>query len=81
MNKIFVFGDSVSFGELVSSNKSWPSLLSNHLDSTNKNVLVQNFSKNGDTTRLALLRLDFDILKRSPEIVIVQFGINDCNIW
>mgnify|MGYP001367335746 CR=1 FL=1 len=29
MKKIFVFGDSVSFGELVSSNKSWPSLLAN----------------------------------------------------
>ena len=81
MKKIFVFGDSVSFGELVSSNKSWPSLLASHFDKLNKKVLVQNFSKNGDTTRLALLRLDFDILKRNPETVIVQFGINDCNIW
>ena len=81
MKKIFVFGDSVSFGELVSSNKSWPSLLASYFDTSNNKIIVQNFSKNGDTTRLALLRLEFDILKRKPEIVIIQFGLNDCNIW
>lgn len=81
INKIFVFGDSISFGESVSSNKSWPSLLASYFDSVNRNLLVQNFSKNGDTTRLALLRLEFDILKRNPDIVIVQFGLNDCNVW
>ena len=81
MKKIFVFGDSVSFGELVSSNKSWPSLLASYFDNSKNKIIVQNFSKNGDTTRLALLRLEFDILKRKPEIVIIQFGLNDCNIW
>ena len=81
MKKIFVFGDSVSFGELVSSNKSWPSLLASYFDTSKNKIIVQNFSKNGDTTRLALLRLEFDILKRKPEIVIIQFGLNDCNIW
>tara|TARA_B100001093_G_C26801741_1_gene1003721 strand:- start:1131 stop:1748 length:618 start_codon:yes stop_codon:yes gene_type:complete len=81
VKKIFVFGDSVSFGELVSSNKSWPSLLASYFDTSKNKIIVQNFSKNGDTTRLALLRLEFDILKRKPEIVIIQFGLNDCNIW
>ena len=57
MKKIYVFGDSIAFGELVSSNKNWPSLLSKFFDDNGERILVQNFSKNGDTTRLALNRI------------------------
>jgi lysophospholipase L1-like esterase len=35
----------------------------------------------GNTTRDALNRIYNDVLFRSPNIVYVQFGMNDCNIW
>ena len=60
MEKIYVFGDSIAFGELVSSNKNWPSLIGKYFDDNGKSILVQNFSKNGDTTRLALDRIGFE---------------------
>ena len=35
---------------------------------------------NGDTTRLGLLRIN-DVYNFKPDIVIMQFGYNDCNYW
>jgi lysophospholipase L1-like esterase len=46
-----------------------------------KDFLLVNSSVNGNTTRLALERMPYDLQSHSPNVVIVQFGMNDCNYW
>jgi len=71
------FGDSVCNGQYVSINKTFPCLIANdHPDWT---VTVS--ARNGETTREALARITHDVLKDPPDILYVQFGINDANKW
>lgn len=74
----FFFGDSITYGQLVSVNKTWVYKVANWL---NDQYVVQNSSIMGNTTRDALNRIYNDVLFRSPSFVYVQFGMNDCNIW
>jgi acyl-CoA thioesterase-1 len=79
---LFLFGDSICFGQLISSHATWASKLATKLDlGIEKNFVVQNAGVNGNTTRLALERLSYDILSHQPKYVLVQFGMNDCNYW
>ena len=84
LNRFYVFGDSICFGQLVNPHKTWVYQISKKLDfiSTHKNkFLLQNLSVNGNTTRQALERLSFDVLVHRPDYVLIQFGLNDCNYW
>jgi lysophospholipase L1-like esterase len=80
---IFFFGDSITYGQLVSVNKTWVYKVANWLDMNIKYppTIVQNSSIMGNTTRDALNRIYNDVLFRNPSIVYVQFGMNDCNHW
>jgi lysophospholipase L1-like esterase len=40
-----------------------------------------NQSVNGNTTRMALERIAYDLQVHEPDVVVVQFGMNDCNVW
>jgi acyl-CoA thioesterase I len=82
--RIFFFGDSICFGQGVSPHKVWVSRLSAKLEETYGNrvlLTVQNPSVNGNTTRMALERMPYDVQSHSPHILYVQFGMNDCNGW
>lgn len=80
--KLFFFGDSICFGQGVSIHKTWVSRISQKLDEMfPNNVIAQNPSINGNTTRMALERMPFDVQSHSPDIVFVQFGLNDGNYW
>ena len=83
--KIFFFGDSICFGQCTSLHKSWVNLVSSKLGAFAADrkirIVVQNPSVNGNTTRMALERMPFDVQVHEPDIVIVQFGLNDCNYW
>ena len=83
--RIAFFGDSICFGEGVSLHKGWVSRLSAMIGDSSlggaHDIEVANFGVNGNTTRLALERMPYDIQSRHPEILIVQFGMNDCNHW
>jgi len=82
--KFFLFGDSICFGQLVGSHHTWATCIAAGLESyggNEKQFLVQNAGVNGNTTRQALERLTFDVLSHSPKYVLIQFGMNDCNIW
>lgn len=81
---LYLFGDSICFGQLVGSHKSWASQLCKELDlnySGNINFCVQNAGVNGNTTRQALERLHYDVISHKPDFVLIQFGMNDCNYW
>ena len=82
--KLFIFGDSICFGQLVSSHKTWATRLAIALEALNsdqKRFLVQNAGVNGNTTRQALERLQYDVTSHAPDYVLIQFGMNDCNYW
>ena len=83
--KIFFFGDSICFGQGVSLHRGWvPRLahfLSEKFDGRQLETLVINSSINGSTTRQALERMPYDIQTHRPDLLIVQYGMNDCNYW
>jgi lysophospholipase L1-like esterase len=44
-------------------------------------ALVMNASVSGNTTREALEWMAYDVLAHSPNVLMVPFGMNDCNRW
>ena len=81
-NNIIFFGDSISYGELASPYKNWVTKISLTIDETfNNQFLVINSSVNGNTTRMALERMPNDVQKYGVFLLIIQFGMNDCNYW
>lgn len=83
--RVVFFGDSICAGQGISIHHGWVTRISARLAEVSRTlgreVLVVNASVNGDTTRLALERMPYDIQSHPLEIMIVQFGMNDCNIW
>ncbi len=79
---IVVYGDSISRGIIYDTEKQKHSLL--HESFTNlvrehlKGV-VYNAAKFGSTIMEALQRLQNDVLTRKPDIVLIEFGGNDCD--
>jgi len=81
--KILFFGDSICCGEGTSVYNGWVSKISKYFSEYDygRTVVVSNASINGDTTRTALIRMGYHVIGKSPDIVVVQFGMNDCNVW
>lgn len=83
--RVFFFGDSICFGQGVSLHKTWVSKISETITSmkvdSKADYLFANLGVNGNTTRLALERMPYDVQSHKPHVVIVQFGLNDCNYW
>lgn len=83
--KVFFFGDSICFGQGVSPHKGWVTRIAAGLDELGAQfgapIVVQNPSINGDTTRQALERMAYDVQAHEPDILLIQFGMNDCNHW
>jgi lysophospholipase L1-like esterase len=84
MNLLF-FGDSICNGQGIAIHKGWVTRLSACLTEQaqrlGNSLVVMNSSVNGRSTRQALETMPYDVQSHKPEIVIVQFGMNDCNIW
>jgi acyl-CoA thioesterase-1 len=81
--KAFFFGDSICFGQGVSPHQVWVARIAADLAATfaDAAITVQNPSVNGNTTRAALERMPYDVQAHRPDVLIVQFGMNDCNFW
>ena len=83
--KLFFFGDSICVGQHVSLHRGWVPRTSARLSELSKEyeveVIVGNASSNGRTTRQALLQMPYEIQSQNVDLLIVQFGMNDCNYW
>ena len=83
--RVFCFGDSICFGQGVSPHLSWVTRIAEALALLGKArrrlITVQNPSVNGNTTRQALERMAYDIQAHEPDVLLLQFGMNDCNYW
>jgi lysophospholipase L1-like esterase len=69
---IIAFGDSLTYGTGATKGMDYPSQLSRTISRPVLNAGIE-----GDTTARALLRLEGDVLSRSPRIVFVTLGGND----
>jgi acyl-CoA thioesterase-1 len=77
--RIIGFGDSITQGNME-LNGAWPQELQVKLDNWKKGTYeVINKGINGNTTSNGLDRFESDIISNLPGILIVAFGINDCN--
>jgi lysophospholipase L1-like esterase len=78
---IFFFGDSICFGQFISPHKVWINRISEELHKIEDKIIVFNPSHSGDTTRMALENMPFDVQGHGVDIILIQFGINDSNYW
>ena len=69
---VICFGDSLTEGVGAGEEEDYPSILAQHLQQP-----VINVGRRGDTAAQGLSRLERDVLKRNPRLVIVLFGGND----
>lgn len=80
---IYFFGDSISFGQGVSVDLTWVNKISRKLHEQfgEDEITVINTSINGNTTRMALERMPYDVQSHEVDVLVVGFGMNDCNYW
>ena len=76
MKRILVFGDSLSEGFGLSSNRAYPALLTTKLRTESLDFEITNASQSGGTTDDGIQRLPRH-LKRKIDIFILELGIND----
>lgn len=83
--KIVYFGDSITAGQHIDPALRWTSLVNHRLEECHRNDTVVVYAVNrgvsGDTTRMALERYPADVQAMLPDILTIQFGMNDCNCW
>jgi lysophospholipase L1-like esterase len=84
MNLVFM-GDSITEGQYVDSSMCWPDIVSAKLRliavKLGVDLNCHNRGISNETTRQALERYPRDIQGLRPDIVTLQFGLNDCNCW
>ena len=77
--KVVVFGDSTTAA--VPEFQVYGQLLATELSArAGAAVTVINAGVRGDTTDKAALRWQHDVLDHSPDLLVIQFGINDATI-
>ena len=80
-NSVIFFGDSICYGQYVSPNKIWIVKIANELARLGKDLWINNIAHSGDTTRVALEKMPFDVQSHGADIFYTQFGMNDCTYW
>lgn len=83
---IVFMGDSITEGQYVHHSLRWTELVTAHLRRkflADRNDLHVFFNRgvSGETTRQALERFPRDVQNVRPDIMTLQFGLNDCNCW
>src|SRR4051812_15676140 len=80
--RIITLGDSITKGERpgVKSDETFSALLEKRLQQQGIRVQVINAGVGGETTVGAEKRLARDVLTKSPHLVTVMYGTNDCYV-
>jgi lysophospholipase L1-like esterase len=78
-------GDSITAGQFVAPPARWvdivPEALTRRYLETPLNLLHFAEGVSGETTRQGLERFPASVQARQPDIVTIQFGLNDGNCW
>jgi lysophospholipase L1-like esterase len=76
------FGDSITAGQYVEPEFQWTTILRERVERSGlREVDFSVGAVSGDTTRQGLERLPTQVQELRPQVVSVQFGLNDCNQW
>ncbi len=87
MNKVTLvhMGDSITFGQYIDPALRWTSLIADRLRrhefSRRLEIETHNRGISGETTRMGLERYPRDVQELNPDVMTLQFGLNDCNCW
>ncbi|MDD4664164.1 MAG: SGNH/GDSL hydrolase family protein [Caldisericia bacterium] len=79
---ILLYGDSISKGVIYDEEKGRYALLEKsfyHIVKDKLSGILQNAALFGNTITRAISYLNQDILKKKPDVVILEFGGNDCD--
>ncbi len=83
--RIVHMGDSITFGQYLDSTFRWTTLIEKRLQReyarTGVEIVSINHGVSGETTRMGLERFPRDVQDQYPEVMTLQFGLNDCNCW
>ena len=74
---IVMLGDSTTFSSLNRPGTKLTDYVSSNLITSNKDILIINSGKHGDTVTGAYNRLTEDVFLYLPNIVTISFGLND----
>ncbi len=74
--RILFFGDSLTAGYGIGTNKAFPNLIQTKIDSLELNYEVVNAGLSGETTAGGLRRINW-ILKKKIDVFILELGAND----
>ena len=77
--RIVCFGDSITFGEDLPSTQAYPAVLAELLKQKHADLdlVVINAGVRGHTSVQGLARLERDVLRYKPHVVLIAFGLND----
>jgi acyl-CoA thioesterase-1 len=83
---ILYMGDSITEGQYVHHSRCWTTLVSSSLrkryhDHDSDFHFFFNRGVSGETTRQGLERFPRDVQNVRPDVMTLQFGLNDCNCW
>lgn len=83
--RVVHMGDSITFGQYVDESLRWTSIIFDRLTrkylNSSINVLSLCRGISGETTRMGLERFPSDVQNLYPDVLTLQFGLNDCNCW
>jgi lysophospholipase L1-like esterase len=76
------FGDSITAGQYVDPSFHWTTLLGERMATAGfPDVSYASGAVPGETTRQGLERFPAQVQAIRPQVVTIQFGLNDCNQW
>ena len=76
-------GDSITEGQYIDPSVRWTSLIARRLAERfgEDRFVSVNRGISGETTRMGLERYPRDVQEAQPDLLTIQFGLNDCNCW
>jgi sialidase-1 len=82
-NGIIMFGDSTTAFRHGNVQKVYSVRVQEAFEGVGSSLLVHNAGIGGNTTRDALKRFEKDVLRYTPKVIVMQFGINDAavDVW
>lgn len=83
LGTVVYMGDSITFGQYLDPAVRWTALIDQRLDERFPEVELRSFNRgiSGETTRMGLERFPRDVQELRPDVMTLQFGLNDCNCW
>lgn len=78
-------GDSITAGQYIDPRLRWTTLVENRLSARYSGTAIKvnalNCGVSGETTRMGLERFPAAVQEAHPDVLTLQYGLNDCNYW